>query len=225
MTDDPKPNGQHSNGSSASSAAAPAGPKIIEIGGGKGGAFHMQQLIDTERPARMVGLFTMRLMKPHELQRLVEVCLQAMKEEDSNAELSIGPMGEANAHHQVWRVTMRESAEAQPHDCLVQLFAIDDPASTHRALIDHLFNMEEQLGQEAVAATQGAQSYLTIASGRLDDGARVHPFQNLVALFSSALGACIIDPAAAVVTEDAGEWAEALEMSLQLEKDMHLLRK
>jgi len=53
----------------------------------------------------------------------------------------------------------------------------------------------------------------------------VHPFQNLVALFSSALGACIIDPAAAVVTEDAGEWAEALEMSLQLEKDMHLLRK
>jgi hypothetical protein len=46
-----------------------------------------------------------------------------------------------------------------------------------------------------------------------------------VALFSSALGAWILDPAAALVTQDAGEWADSMEMSLSLEKDMGLLRR
>jgi|GEM_PF-1422990 len=212
----------------AAGAVPTAGPKIIEIGG-KGGQFYMQQLINTERPARMVGLFTMRQMKPSEVERLVGVCLQAMKEEDQGASLMLSTLGDpapADLELQrTWRVTITEYTDAQPHDCLVQLFDMDDPGSTHRALLDHLFNMDESLGQDGVTATQGAQTYLTIASGKLDDPNRVHPFQNLVALFSSALGACIVDPAGAIVTMDAGEWAEALEMSLQLEKDMHLLKR
>ncbi len=201
-------------------------PKIVEIGG-KGGAFYMQQLINTERPARMVGLFTMRQMKPHELARLVEVCGDALREEDLTAALTIAPLGEVvpPKPEDTWKVTVIEAAATPPHDCIVQLFDMNSDESTHRALIEHLFNMEEQLGQEAVEATQGAQTYLTVASGRLDDPQRVHAFENLVALFSSALGACLVDPAGAVVTMDAGEWAEAMEMSLQLEKDMHLLRK
>ena len=74
-----------------------------------------------------------------------------------------------------------------------------------------------------LAAT--AQTYLTIASGKLDDENRIHPFQNLVSLFASALGAAIVDPAAAIVTTDPGEWADAMEMSLQIEKEMGTLRK
>jgi hypothetical protein len=238
MSDQPKngDNGaaaKNGNGSSGTTKAieAPEGksaPRIVEIGG-KGGAFYMQQLINTERPARMVGLFTMRQMKPHEVERLVGVCLQAMKEEDQGASLTLAPLGDPAPQEmelqRTWRVTITEYTDAQPHDCLVQLFDMNDPGSTHRALLDHLFNMDEELGQQGIDATQGAQTYLTIASGKLVDQNTIHPFQNLVALFSSALGACIVDPAGAVVTMDAGEWAEALEMSLQLERDMHLLRK
>jgi hypothetical protein len=85
--------------------------------------------------------------------------------------------------------------------------------------------MDDELGSEARQALQSSQTFLTVASGKLDDQNRVHPFQNLVALFSSALGAWILDPAAALVTQDAGEWADSMEMSLSLEKDMGLLRR
>ena len=40
----------------------------------------------------------------------------------------------------------------------------------------------------------------------------------------SALAA-IVDPAAAIVTNDPGEWADAMEMSLQIEKEMGALRR
>ena len=46
-----------------------------------------------------------------------------------------------------------------------------------------------------------------------------------VSLFASALGAAIVDPAAAIVTNDPGEWADALEQSLHLEKEMGALRR
>ena len=60
---------------------------------------------------------------------------------------------------------------------------------------------------------------------KLDEQERIHPFQNLVSLFASALGAAIVDPAAAIVTNDPGEWAEAMEQSLQIEKEMGALRR
>ena len=193
------------------------------------GNLYLQQLVNTERPARMVGLFTQRAMRPHEVERLVGVCLQAMREEDQGASLTLEPLGNPSPSElelqRSWRLTVNEYAGAPPHDCLVQLFAIDDPGSTHRGLLDHLANMDEELGNLATEAAQGAQTYLTVASGKLDDPNRIHPFQNLVSLFASALGAAIVDAAAAVVTVDPGEWAEAMELSLQVEKEMGALRR
>src|SRR5207237_9746814 len=72
---------------------------------------------------------------------------------------------------------------------------------------------------------QNAQTYVIIASGRLDQQERIHPFQNLVSLFASALGAAIVDPAAAIVTNDPGELADAMEQSLEIETEMGALRR
>jgi hypothetical protein len=192
-------------------------------------SFYQQTLVNSERPARMVGLLTPRQMRPHEVERLVGVCLTAMREEDQGASLTLQPLGNPSPAElelqRTWRVTVTEYTDAEPHDCLVQLFSLDDPSSTHFSLIDHLAGMDDELGSRAREALQGSQTYLTIASGKLDDPNRTHPFQNLVALFSSALGSWILDPASALVTQDAGEWAEAMEMSLSLEKDLGLLRK
>jgi hypothetical protein len=85
--------------------------------------------------------------------------------------------------------------------------------------------MDEELSTAASHLMVTAQTYLTIASGKLDDETRIHPYQNLVSLFASALGAAIVDPAAAIVTTDPGEWADAMEQSLQIEKEMGMLRR
>ena len=198
-------------------------------GGNVAENMYLQSLVNTEQPARMVGMLTPRQMRPHELERLVGVCLTAMREEDQGASLTLTPLGNPSPAElelqRTWRVTVREYTDSEPHDCLVQLFSLDDPSSTHFALVEHLATMDDELGTEARQALQSSQAFLTVASGKLDDQNRVHPFQNLVALFSSALGAWILDPAAALVTQDAGEWADSMEMSLSLEKDMGLLRR
>jgi hypothetical protein len=193
------------------------------------GSRFLQNLVNTERPARMIGLFTSRAMKPHEIERLVSVCLSAMREEDQAASLTLTPLGDPTPaelqYQRTWRITVVEYADAAPHDCLVQLFDMQDPSSNHRSLLEHIGGMDEELGQAASHLSQNAQTYLTVASGKLDDPGRIHPFQNLVALFTSALGAAIVDPAAAIVTTDPGEWAEAMEMSLNVEKEMGVLKR
>ena len=192
--------------------------------GDQSGSQALHHLVNNQRPARMVGLFTTRAMRPHEVERLVGVCLTAMREEDQAAALTLSPLGDPSPAdlelQRTWRLTVTEYGDATPHDCLVQLFDIEDPGSSHRGLLEHLAGMEDDLGEQARQAAQGAQTYLTIASGRLDDQNRVHPFQNVVSLFSSALAAWILDPAAAIVTRDPAEWADAMEMSLHLEKEM-----
>ena len=193
------------------------------------GARFLQNLVNTERPARMVGLFTSRAMKPGEIERLVDVCLTAMREEDQAASLDLAPLGTLSPaelkNQRAWRITVVEFAGAAPHDCLVQVFDMQDPASNHRALLEHIGDLDEELGQSASHLAQHAQTYLSVASGKLDDPARIHPFQNLVALFTSALGAAIVDPGAAIVTTDPGEWADALEMSLNVEKEMAVIHR
>jgi len=190
---------------------------------------YLQSLVNSQQPARMIGLLTQRAMRPRELERLVGACLSAMREEDQGASLTLTPLGGPSPAElelqRTWRVTVTESAESAPHDCLVQVFSVDDPTSTHGALVDHLVNMDDELGSQAKRVLQSSQTFLTIASGKLDDPNRVHPFQNLVSLFSTALGAWILDPAAALVTDDPGEWADSMEMSLSLEKDMGILRR
>jgi len=190
---------------------------------------YLQNLVNTERPARMVGLFTGHQMKPHDVERLVNACLQAMREEDQGASLTLSPLGNPSPKElelqRTWRLTVVDYTDAAPHDCLVQVFDMRDPESPHRALLDHIGTMDDELSQAASHLAQTAQTYLTIASGKLDDENRIHPFQNLVSLFSSALGAAIVDPAAAIVTTDPGEWADAMEQSLQIEKEMGSLRR
>jgi hypothetical protein len=190
---------------------------------------YLQNLVSAERPARMVGLFTGHQMKPHDVERLVNACLQAMREEDQGASLTLAPLGNPSPKElelqRTWRVTVVDYTDAAPHDCLVQVFDMRDPESPHRSLLDHIGTMDEELSQAASHLSQSAQTYLTIASGKLDDENRIHPYQNLVSLFSSALGAAIVDPAAAIVTTDPGEWADAMEQSLQIEKEMGSLRR
>ena len=190
---------------------------------------YFQNLVDTERPARMIGLFTGHQMKPHDVERLTDSCLQAMREEDPGASLTLSPVGAPSPKElelqRTWRITVVDSTDASPHDCLVQVFDMRDPESPHRALLDHIGNMDEELSAAASHLLTTAATYLTIASGKLDDQNRVHPFQNLVSLFTSALGAAIVDPAAAIVTTDPAEWAEAMEQSLQIEKEMGMLRR
>jgi hypothetical protein len=190
---------------------------------------YMQNLVNTERPARMIGLFTGHQMKPHDVERLTNACLQAMRGEDQGASLTLSPLGDPSPKElelqRTWRITVVDYTDAAPHDCLVQVFDMRDPESPHRALLDHIGNMDEELSTAASHLQQTALTYLTIASGKLDDENRVHPFQNLVSLFASALGAAIVDPAAAIVTTDPGEWADAMEQSLQIEKEMGALRR
>jgi hypothetical protein len=181
----------------------------------------LQNLVSAERPARMLGLFTGHAMKPKDLQRLVDACMSSMKEEDANASLTLLQLDASVT----WRLTVVEGTQAPPHDVLVQLYDLRDPASPHRALLDHVGKMDAELSAAASHLQQTAQTFLTLASGTLDAAERVHAFQNLVALFTSALGAAIVDPAAAIVTTDPAEWAEAMEQSLALEQEMGMLKR
>jgi len=190
---------------------------------------YLLALLDAERPARMVGLFTGHALKPGDLQRLVNACVNSMRQEEAGASLALAPLGNPTpqelATQRTWRITVADSGESHPHDCLVQVFDMRDPQSPHRALLDHIGGRDQELSEAASHLQQNAQTYVSIASGKLDQQERIHPFQNLVSLFASALGAAIVDPAAAIVTNDPGEWADALEQSLQIEQEMGALRR
>jgi hypothetical protein len=198
------------------------------MAGAKDGGY-LQALLDAERPARMGGLFTGHTMKPHDLQRLVDACLGSMRQEDAGASLTLAPLGSPSPRdlpqQRTWRITVAGDAESAPHDCLIQIFDMREPGSPHRALLDHIGGRDRELSDAASHLQQNAQTYVSIASGRLDQRERIHPFQNLVSLFATALGAAIVDPAAAIVTNDPGEWADAMEQSLEIEKEMGALRR
>jgi hypothetical protein len=189
----------------------------------------LQGLMETQRPARMIGLFTAHAMKAQDLERLVQACINSMRQEDAGASLTLAPLGAPSpqelADQHTWRITVVDGGDSSPHDCLVQVFEVRDPESPHRALLDHIGARDRELSEAASHLQQNAQTYLAIASGGLDDLERIHAFQNLVSLFGSALGAAIVDPAAAIVTNDPGEWADALEQSLHIEREMGALRR
>lgn len=190
---------------------------------------YLQNLVQHDRPARLVALFTGHQLKPRDLVRLVDACQRSMREEDAGASLSLSPLGSPSPAEleaqRTFRVAVQDGAEAAPHDCLVQVYDMRDEQSPHRALFDHIAGLDEELSAAASHLRQTAQTYLAVASGKLDDMARIHPFQNLVSLFASALGAAIVDPAAAIVTNDPAEWADALEQSLQIEREIGTLRR
>ena len=177
----------------------------------------------------MVALFSGQAMKPKDLQRLVDACVTSMRQEDGGASLTVTPLGAAQsqdpAAQRTWRITVVDGIDSSPHDCLVQIFDMRDPESPHRRLLDHIGGRDQELSEAASHLQENAQTYLSIASGSLDQHERIHPFQNLVSLFASALGAAIVDPAAAIVTNDPGEWADAMEQSLHIEQEMGALRR
>src|SRR5437763_13361929 len=97
---------------------------------GRKDQIYLQALMDAERPARMVGLFTGHAMKPHDLERLVQACISSMRQEDAGAALTLSPIGgpspEQLAAQRSWRITVLDAAAAAPHDCLVQVFDMRD---------------------------------------------------------------------------------------------------
>src|SRR5437870_11694542 len=97
---------------------------------------YLQALMDAERPARMVGLFTGHAMKPPDLQRLVNACLGSMRQEDPGASLTLAPLGSGSLHgaaQRTWRITVAGTADSAPHACLAQAFGLADAARPHRA--------------------------------------------------------------------------------------------
>src|SRR2546422_11433148 len=98
---------------------------------------YLQALMDAERPARMVGLFTGHAMKPPDLQRLVNACLGSMRQEDPGAAPTPAPLGIGSlqgAAQRTLRITVAGTAESAAHDGLVQGCEMRARASPHRAL-------------------------------------------------------------------------------------------
>src|SRR2546430_13620164 len=91
---------------------------------------YIQNLVNSERPARMVGLFTGHQMKPHDVERLVNACLTAMREEDQGASLTLAPLGNPSPKElelqRTWRVTVGEDSDTSPHHRLLQVFDMRD---------------------------------------------------------------------------------------------------
>src|SRR2546422_8747605 len=109
---------------------------------------YLQALMDAERPARMVGLFTGHAMKPPDLQRLVNACIGSMRQEDPGASLTLAPLGSGSlqgAAQRTWRITVAGTAESAPHDWLVQGYEERGPEGPHRALLDHIGGRGQEL--------------------------------------------------------------------------------
>src|SRR2546425_4379049 len=108
---------------------------------------YLQALMDAERPARMVGLFTGHAMKPPDLQRLVNACIGSMRQEDPGASLTLAPLGSGSlqgAAQRTWRITVAGTAESAPHGFLVQGFEMRDPERPHLALLDSTWGREKE---------------------------------------------------------------------------------
>lgn len=181
---------------------------------------YLRAVLDGDKPSRTVGLFTAHVLKPEDVERLVDSCIAAMRETDGGASVSMKALTDGVEPVKMWRLTLRERADSTPHDCLVQLYDMRGESSPHRVLFEHLRRADEELATATRRLQANAVTYLQLASGKLDDDARVHPFENLVSLFASALGAAIVDTKAAMVTMDPQEWIVALEQSLEMEREL-----
>jgi hypothetical protein len=179
----------------------------------------LRALLDGDKPSRTVGLFTAHVLKPQDVERLVDSCIEAMRETDRGATLAMKPLTDGVEPVKMWRLTIREGADAAPHDCLVQLYDMRGQSSPHRVLFEQIRRTDEELATATRRLQGNAVTYLQLASGKLDHDDRIHPFENLVSLFATALGAAIVDSKAAVVTTKPDEWVDALEQSLETERE------
>ena len=175
-----------------------------------------------DRPTRLLALFTARAMTREEIARLVEFCSQAYGEETPGASLRLV---ESVPEQPIFRIEATPGALLKESELVLRMHRLDDPASDHRAVVEHLRKLDEEIGQLAENSLEGAQTYLALIGTRLLEQGRIRSFLNAGALLGSALGALFLDPAAVMVTTDAGEWAEACEQSLGIEGAMASLRQ
>jgi hypothetical protein len=176
-----------------------------------------------DRPMRLVGLFSARKVSREEIPRLVEWCSKAFAEEAPGAYLKLlEPRPEDGPF---FRLEVLPGAMLKESEVLLRVHDIDDPASDHEAILQHMEKLDAEIGRICRDAVHGAQSYLALVGTRLAEGGRIRAFLNVGALVGSALGAMFVDPAAVMVTPDAGEWAEACEQSLSIEGAMASLRE
>jgi len=179
----------------------------------------LRAVLEGEKPARTVGLFTAQALKPADVERLVDSCIAAMQDTNDGATIVMTPLTDGVEPVKMWRLTVRAGADASPRDCLVQLYDMRGQTSPHRALFEHILKTDEELATATRRLQANAVTYLQLASGKLDDDEQVQPLENLVSLFATALGAAIVDSKSAVVTMDPADWAFALEQSLELERE------
>lgn len=178
------------------------------------------RLANEDRPARLLGLFTARAMTREEIPRLIAFCSQAYGEEQPGASMTLLPAREGET---VFRVEVTPGTLLAGSEIVLRLHTLDDPASDHPLLFEHLSKLDQQIGQIARDSLEGAQCYLALVGTKLLPKNRIDAFLNAGALLGSALGALFIDPAAVMVTTDPGEWAEACEQSLSIEGAMAAL--
>lgn len=174
-----------------------------------------------DRPARLVGLFTARKLTREEIPRLVEFCSQAYAEDQPGASIRLMPAREGES---VFRLEATPGTMLTESEIIIRLHDLDDPASDHPSLFEHLKKLDDEIGQIALNSLEGAQSYVAVVGTRLLPRNRIDAYLNVGTLIGSALGALFIDPAAVMVTTDPGEWAEGCEQSLSLEGAMASIR-
>lgn len=178
-------------------------------------------LAQSDRPARLVGLFTARKLTREEIPRLIEFCSQAYAEEQPGASLKLLPLRDGET---AFRILATPGTLLAESEIVLRVHDLDDPTSDHPSLFAHLKKLDEEIGQIALNSLEGAQSYVALVGTRLLPRNRIDAFLNTGALIGSALGALFIDPAAVMVTTHPGEWAEACEQSLSIEGAMASIR-
>ncbi len=167
-----------------------------------------------DRPKRLLALFTARAVTLQEIPRLIEVCSNAYAEETPGASLEVTEVVDGEP---IFELEATPGALLKESEIILRVHRLDDPKSDHRAVLDRMHHIDEEIGGIAERSLDGAQSYLALVGTRLLDPGRVRAYLNTGALIGSALGALFIDTAAVMVTTDPGEWAEACQQSLDIE--------
>src|SRR5258705_11915190 len=102
----------------------------------------LQSLVETQRPARMVGLFTAHALKTQDLERLVNACTNSMRQGDAGASLALAPLGlpspQELAGQHTRRLTVVVGGEPSPHTGLGQVFQVAHPESPPPVIPDHI---------------------------------------------------------------------------------------
>jgi hypothetical protein len=170
-----------------------------------------------DRPKRIVGLFTARPMQLEEIPRLVDFCSKAYAEETPGASLKLLPSPPGT---NVFRLEVIPGALLRESEVVLRVHKMDDPDSDHERILEHLEQLDQEIGMMGREAVKGAEAFLAVVGTRLLEQGRIRAFLNAASLIGSALGAMFVDPTAVMITPEPAEWIEAAEQSLAIEGAM-----